>query len=126
VFWFIPPDHDAAAFTLLILSIVGTFTSLTTRQRAADPDYAESLRYDEEGPADFDDRRQRMERLGPLRRWWRNRQDAKARQRFEVERQEEERADEVLARLHNGGIESLSPQDRALLERVSARYRRRH
>lgn len=126
VFWFVPPDNDAAAFALLLLSVVGTFASLTELQRAADPDFGESLRYDDAASLDLDERRPRLERLGPLRRWWRQRQDAKMQQRLEAERQEEERADEVLARLHNGGIESLSPQDRALLERVSARYRRRH
>jgi stage IV sporulation protein FB len=127
VFWFVPPDHDAAAFVLLLLGVVGAFASLSELQRAADPEYGESLRYDDATSSlDLDERRPRLERLGPLRRWWRQRQDAKIQQRLETERQEEERADEVLARLHNGGIESLSQQDRALLERVSARYPRRH
>jgi hypothetical protein len=33
--------------------------------------------------------------------------------------------DEILARLHSGGLEGLSPEDRQLLDRVSARYRNR-
>jgi Zn-dependent protease len=126
-FWFVPADYDAAAFTLLLLSVVGGFSSLWEVQRATNPDYDESLRYDEaDSGLDLDDPRPRRERLSPLRAWWRRRQEAKARERQQTERDEEQRADEVLARLHDGGIESLSAQDRALLERVSARYRRRH
>ncbi len=55
---------------------------------------------------------------------------ARRRQRKELERQHQAheddlRADVILARLHREGIESLSPEDRALLDRVSARYRER-
>jgi hypothetical protein len=49
-------------------------------------------------------------------------------QRYHEQQQEadEERSlDEILERLHRHGRESLSPEDRALLERVSARYRSR-
>ncbi|REJ67758.1 MAG: hypothetical protein DWQ31_10240 [Planctomycetota bacterium] len=54
----------------------------------------------------------------------------KRRQRriIELERQareEELRADVILARLHRDGISSLSVEDRELLNRVSARYRER-
>ena len=126
-FWFVPDEYHAAAFGLLLLSVVGGFSSHWELQRATDPDYGESLRYDEPGSSlDLDEPRPRRERPSPLRAWWRRRQEAKARERLQTERDEEQRADEVLARLHDGGIQSLSPQDRALLERVSARYRRRH
>lgn len=43
----------------------------------------------------------------------------------EREREEEQRVDEVLARLHQVGLENLTPEERALLERASARYRNR-
>ncbi len=44
---------------------------------------------------------------------------------MDVEREEERRADEVLLKLHDGGIESLTFDERRLLERVSARIRQR-
>jgi hypothetical protein len=42
-----------------------------------------------------------------------------------IEREEEQQVDAILARLHESGRDALSPQERALLERVSARYRNR-
>lgn len=45
---------------------------------------------------------------------------------LEQEREDEKRVDEILGRLHDGGgLHSLSAEDRALLERVSKRYRSR-
>lgn len=41
------------------------------------------------------------------------------------EAEEERRVDEILARLHEVGLERLTPDERAILERVSARYRSR-
>ena len=43
----------------------------------------------------------------------------------EIEAEEERRVDGILARLHSEGINSLSAEERALLDRVSARYRNR-
>ena len=45
--------------------------------------------------------------------------------KLELEAEDEKRVDEILARLHERGMRSLSPEDRALLERVSQRYRSR-
>jgi hypothetical protein len=62
---------------------------------------------------------------GPLRRWL----DARRTQRIERQQQrefeEERRVDEILARLHETGMDGLTDEDRALLDRVSARYRDR-
>jgi hypothetical protein len=62
---------------------------------------------------------------GPLVRWWRRRGEARDQRRREIEAQEDGRVDEILARVHQAGLESLSPEDRELLQRVSARYRGR-
>ena len=43
----------------------------------------------------------------------------------EIEAEEERMVDAILSRLHTEGLESLSPAERELLERVSARYRSR-
>ncbi|QDU95459.1 site-2 protease family protein [Lignipirellula cremea] len=44
----------------------------------------------------------------------------------DTELEEEQQVDEILARVHLNGMGSLSPDDKALLERVSARYRARN
>jgi hypothetical protein len=62
---------------------------------------------------------------GPLVRWWRRRGEARQQRRREIEAQEDGRVDEILARVHQAGLESLSAEDRELLQRVSARYRHR-
>ncbi len=43
----------------------------------------------------------------------------------EIEAEEERLVDEILSHLHARGMASLAPEERALLERVSARYRSR-
>jgi Zn-dependent protease len=124
--FFVPEEHHAAAFALVLIGIVGAFQSSHEASRPEETEFGESLRYDAGLSLEGDERRPHVERLSPLRRWWRQRQDAKRMERLRVEREEEERADEVLARLHDQGFNALSAQDRALLERVSARYRQRH
>jgi Zn-dependent protease len=62
---------------------------------------------------------------GPLVRWWRRRGEAREQKRRELEAKEDGRVDEILARVHQTGLESLSTEDRELLQRVSARYRDR-
>jgi Zn-dependent protease len=60
----------------------------------------------------------------PLARWMEERHQS-ARSREEIEAEEEKHLDEILARLHITGMEGLTPEERELLERVSARYRSR-
>lgn len=61
-----------------------------------------------------------------LRRWWDKRRETRMQRRREQEEIEDLRMDDVLARLHEAGVDGLSSEDRALLERVSMRYRNRH
>jgi hypothetical protein len=56
-----------------------------------------------------------------LRQWKAVRQERAQRQQAEDDR----RMDEVLSRIHDAGINSLSSEERAILDRVSARYRSR-
>jgi Zn-dependent protease len=57
---------------------------------------------------------------------WRQRRRSERLQRQQArDAEDDRRMDEILARLHETGMESLSPEDRALLNRVSARYRSR-
>lgn len=61
----------------------------------------------------------------PLRRWLDERREARRVRQEATEREEEQQVDAILARLHEGGIKGITPQERAILERVSARYRNR-
>ena len=60
-----------------------------------------------------------------LVRWWQRRKEFRERRQRELEVSEENRVDEILARLHEVGMENLSTDERGLLQRVSARYRSR-
>ena len=63
---------------------------------------------------------------GPFARWLEERKSAKLQREQEIEQEEERRADELLGRLHEKGMDSLSDEERSLLKRVSARYRERN
>jgi Zn-dependent protease len=60
-----------------------------------------------------------------LQRWLERRRQARNSRRKVMEEEEEWRVDDILARLHELGPESLSTEDRAILQRASARYRSR-
>jgi Zn-dependent protease len=62
---------------------------------------------------------------GPIRRWLNDRREARIASQAAREREEEQLMDAILARLHETGVEGLSPNERTILERVSARYRNR-
>jgi hypothetical protein len=62
---------------------------------------------------------------GTVRRWLENRREMRRRKRRFLEQQEERQVDEILIRLHEQGMDSLTAKERALLNRVSARYRNR-
>lgn len=61
----------------------------------------------------------------PVRRWLDDRRARRIERQRQVEADEERRMDEVLARLHELGMQGLSEEERALLNRVSDRYRNR-
>lgn len=62
---------------------------------------------------------------GPLAQWLAARKAAREAKQAEIEAEEERRVDDILARLHEVGIQGLTPEERALLNRVSLRYRNR-
>ena len=67
----------------------------------------------------------RKQRPGPIKRWLADRRATQLLKQQRLEAEEERRVDEVLVRLHEQGPDSLTEDDRALLARVSARYRNR-
>ena len=56
--------------------------------------------------------------------WLMEKQEERERNERETERRDEELADEILKKLHSDGIESLSEEEKEILNRVSARLRR--
>jgi Zn-dependent protease len=62
---------------------------------------------------------------GVIAQWRRKRREERQRRQAEIEAADEQRVDEILSRLHTHGKDSLSDDDRAVLARVSARYRGR-
>lgn len=66
-----------------------------------------------------------LELNDPLTRWIESRREQKRQRQEEVEAEEDQLMDDILARLHRDGMNGLSAEDRALLDRVSARLRSR-
>ena len=62
---------------------------------------------------------------GFVARWLERRRIAKLEREMAQEAEDERRVDEVLERLHKHGMRNLSHDDKALLDRVSKRYRSR-
>ncbi len=62
---------------------------------------------------------------GMIARWVEQRRATRRLRAAQIEAEEERRVDDVLARLNEVGIDSLSRDERALLDRVSKRYRQR-
>jgi Zn-dependent protease len=77
-----------------------------------------SLERDNEPP-------QRPKRPGPLTRWWQARKARKLQREVEQRARDEERMDQLLAKIAQTGKNSLTDDERRFLERVSARYRNR-
>jgi Zn-dependent protease len=62
---------------------------------------------------------------GPLERWLDTRREARRQRQEQIEAEEDALVDEILARVHERGMHSLSLEERSLLERAAARYRTR-
>ena len=58
-------------------------------------------------------------------KWLVEKQEARIREEMQQEQREIEEADNVLVKLHNSGIESLTSDEKLLLQRVSERLRRK-
>jgi stage IV sporulation protein FB len=113
------------------LSLVGLYLFLTARHELSkledDENDGDLLGYDfSQGYTSLERPGEGARREpGPLRRWLRERREEKKRRIRQIEEDEERRVDEILARVKDAGLESLSAEERALLQRVSQRYRNR-
>lgn len=72
-----------------------------------------------------DNEEEKVKRPGMIARWKERRRVEKERKRFEQEIEDERRLDELLEKVHQHGMESLSSTERRQLERSSNRYRER-
>jgi Zn-dependent protease len=119
-----------AWFMLASLGMIGLFA--TDVKPLNIPPVPSDLPPDDEmhDPAEREARRQyalhpERDGHGPFAQWLEERREDSRRTRQEQEQSEERRVDEILAILHDKGVDALSLEDRTLLERVSARLRRR-
>jgi hypothetical protein len=117
-------------FALVLLCIFLYFSAQHEDRRSAAEDVESDDAFpDPERPADLSSLEGGVERRtddsGPLQRWRERRRELRLRHQQQLEAEEERCLDEILERLHQHGRESLSPEDRELLERISARYRSR-
>jgi stage IV sporulation protein FB len=115
--------YDFAWIPLLLLGGVLFFSAqydlrrLYEREEPAGFDLAETpdaLSVDSDSPDQW-----------PLQRWLEERREARVQRQRQIEAEEELRVDAILARLHEVGRDGLAEEERALLDRVSARYRNR-
>jgi hypothetical protein len=122
-------DDNNAWVPLLILGMILFFSARAEAASAAD-----SQTDDDPLGYDFSQGYTSLERdldtdakteLGPVGRWLEERREARQQRQRQIEEDEERRMDDILARLHSAGLSGLSPEDRQILDRVSARYRNR-
>ncbi len=78
--------------------------------------------YEDDDVMDFDG--QEGDQLS-ISQWLQEKQESRETLEREIETEEEQRADKILAKLHSEGIDKLTDEEKSLLNRVSARYRRR-
>jgi Zn-dependent protease len=123
--------YDTSPFALIPLVLIAIFLFFAAKQEADrlhDSEPADSsFGYDfSQGYTSLERQMQtRTREPGPVRRWLDRRREERARRQLQIEQDEERRVDEILARLHSAGRDGISAEDRALLDRVSARYRSR-
>jgi Zn-dependent protease len=121
-------DSSFAALALLLLGVFLFFSAKQESDRLSEIDTDDAM-----FGYDFSQGYTSLERAaashkaspGLLRRYLDERRANRLRRQQQIEADEERRVDDVLARLHESGLQTLSDEDRALLDRVSARYRNR-
>jgi Zn-dependent protease len=134
VAFFLPFDDShglvPVRFALILLCIFLYFSAQhEDRRAAAEEAEREDALFDDDLSTDLASLESEVERRadpsGPLQRWLDHRRELQQHHQHEQEAEEERTLDEILQRLHQYGRESLSPEDQATLERISARYRSR-
>jgi stage IV sporulation protein FB len=124
--------RESYPFAFIPMTLLGVFVFFSARQEAdrlQEHDQDDGVfGYDfSQGYTSLDRHTDAAKKAGPgaLRRWLDNRRNLKLRRQRQIEEDEERRVDAILAQIRDAGMETVSDQDRALLNRVSARYRNR-
>jgi Zn-dependent protease len=114
--------------TLMLLLSIFIFVTCTQKLHSLDQeegvfgyDFSQgytSLERDEPPPP-------QPKKIGPLKRWLQARQARRIAREQEERARDEERMDELLAKIARQGKEALTDEERRFMERVSARYRNR-
>jgi Zn-dependent protease len=125
-----PSDLIDLRFPVVLLGILLFFSARHEERREAVREVEQDLLREFDITADMDELERELAEstarpTGPLKRWLDRRRDVRRQRQLEREEEEERCVDEILARLHHEGMNALSPHDRALLQRVSERYRER-
>ncbi len=130
--WLLHEQRSAADLpTWVPLLLVAAFVYFHAQHEAArieDNEWSEELfNYDfSQGYTSLEQTLDAPRRPGhALRRWIESRREQRERRRQSLEQDEERQVDTILIRLHESGMDGLSAKERALLNRVSARYRNR-
>jgi Zn-dependent protease len=121
--------YEYASLPLVLFGLFLFFSARQEAERVREHETGDgSLGYDfSQGYTSLErhDAPRRERKPGPLKRWLKARRAARIERQQQQEISEERRVDEILARLHETGMAGISEEDRALLDRVSARYRDR-
>jgi hypothetical protein len=127
--WLVRGAYPFAFIPLTLLGVLIFFSARQEADRLQDHDQDDGVfGYDfSQGYTSLDRHVESAKKAGPgpLRRWLDTRRNLKLRRQRQLEEDEERRVDAILAQIRETGMETVSDQDRALLNRVSARYRNR-
>ena len=112
---------------LMLFGVLLFFSARQEAERASELESEErGLSFEYAGVGGRSSGARRRSGPGLIQTWLHERRQKRLRRQREVEENDDRRLDEVLARMHELGRDALSEEDRALLVRVSARYRNRH
>jgi stage IV sporulation protein FB len=132
VAWLVRSDEAGgvapAWFALVLLAIFLFFSAKQEERRVDELEEPSHLGYEfSSGYASLDHAHDHADAApgGFFGRWLDRRRETKLRMQRELEAHDELLMDEVLDRVHKYGLQSLSEDERALLHRVSQRYRGR-
>jgi Zn-dependent protease len=124
--------YDTYTFAWMPLSLLGLFLFFSGKQEAErlhEPDLDDApFGYDfSQGYTSLERDLESDVRHRPslVKKWLEQRREQRALRQRQLEEEEDRRVDDILVRLHEVGQQGLSADERALLQRVSQRYRNR-
>jgi hypothetical protein len=123
-FWW----NDSLFLFLALFMMFSSYQQLMMLDRGAEEGgafgYDFSKGYGGFGP-DEDAPAAKPKRVGPVKRWLQARRARKVQREAQQRAADEARLDELLDKISRTGKESLTPEERRFMDRVSARYRNR-